>query len=66
MACPSSPEPDGYHRFKLAPKGLEFETRCVHCGAEKQLRPFELEDTVPQYRRTAVGGSLKRQVLRPN
>jgi hypothetical protein len=41
VACPSSPEPDGYHRFKLAPKGLEFETRCIYCGAEKLLKPFD-------------------------
>jgi hypothetical protein len=42
MACPASPE-DGYHRFRLEPHGLEFETRCIHCGAEKSLKPFEAE-----------------------
>jgi hypothetical protein len=39
MACPNSPE-GGYHRFPLASNGLEFETRCTYCGAEKTLRPF--------------------------
>ena len=43
MACPSSPEPDGYHRFRLEPHGLEFATRCAYCGTEKSLKPFEAE-----------------------
>jgi hypothetical protein len=63
MACPNSPEPDGYHRFRLKPHGLEFETCCVYCGAAKLLKPFDLEDTVPQYRRQAVHGGAKRPVI---
>jgi hypothetical protein len=62
MACPSSPE-DGYHRFRLEPHGLEFETRCAYCGAEKLLKPLEVEDTVPQYRRPVVHGVAKRPVI---
>jgi hypothetical protein len=62
MAFPASPE-DGYHRFKLAPKGLMFATQCVYCGAAKLLRPFDLEDTVPQYRRQAVHGVAQRPVI---
>lgn len=40
MACTASPEPDGYHRFRIAPHGLEFVSTCRYCGAEKTLRPF--------------------------
>jgi hypothetical protein len=65
MTCPNSPE-EGYHRFKLAPKGLMFATQCVYCGAAKLLRPFAEEDTVPQYRRQKLPSPLTatRKVIR--
>jgi hypothetical protein len=47
MACPASPE-DGYHRFKLAPKGLMFATQCLYCGAAKLLRPLDLVGHLPR------------------
>jgi hypothetical protein len=52
MACHQSLEPDGYHRFMLAPRGLEFETVRVHCGLEKLVKPFN--EPVPHYCRHAV------------
>jgi hypothetical protein len=46
MPCPASPEPDGYHRYQMAPQGTDvhagYTTRCLHCGEEKQVRPQPL------------------------
>jgi hypothetical protein len=47
MAFPASPE-DGYHRFKLAPKGLMSATQCLYCGAAKLLRPLDLVGHLPR------------------
>lgn len=51
MACSASPEPDRFHRYKLASHGLAFETVCAYCGTPKTLRPFAAEDALHVYRR---------------
>ena len=44
MACPTSPEPDRFHRYKLAAQGETFHATCVYCGLPKTLRPYAAED----------------------
>lgn len=41
MPCPSSPEPDGYHRYQVPSQGTDlrtgYTTHCLHCGQEKHV-----------------------------
>lgn len=41
MPCPNSPEPDGFHRYPMAPQGTDlragYTTHCLHCGEEKHI-----------------------------
>lgn len=60
MACPQSPEA-GYHRFKLEPRGLEFDTVCVYCGAQKTLHPFAEQASLVYRRSIALAPSAAKR-----
>lgn len=39
MPCPSSPEPDHYHRYVLPSTGKTLAATCVYCGQPRTYRP---------------------------
>jgi hypothetical protein len=61
MSCLASPDGSGFHRYQLAPQGQthDYVSVCVHCGAEKQIRPTERFRT--RWSPTAKASAAKRR-----